>query len=157
VVGGGNSASETACFLSNKNEVFLSYRRPHFFRLNPINVCALEERCEKGCIKLLLNTNIEGLEREGNRVRVNFTDGQKIGFDEIYYCLGGSSPQGFLQSIGVSMEGKKPKVLEDGETNIKRLFLVGDLVVEKGTIIGAFNSAKRAIDGIFKKYRDELK
>ncbi|MCD6215425.1 MAG: NAD(P)-binding domain-containing protein [Candidatus Desulfofervidus sp.] len=156
VVGGGNTAAEAACFLCEKNEVFLSYRRPKFFRLNPINLCAIEDRWKQGKIKLMLNTDIQSLEPEDNLVCVHFKDGQKMCFDVIDYCLGGSSPQAFLSSIGVEMEGKKPKVSEDGETNIKGLFLVGDLVVKKGTIMGAFNSAKRTVDGIIKKYRDVL-
>ena len=156
VVGGGNTAAEAACFLCEKNEVFLSYRRPKFFRLNPINLCAIEDRWKQGKIKLMLNTDIQSLEPEDNMVCVHFKDGQKMCFDVIDYCLGGSSPQAFLSSIGVEMEGKKPKVSEDGETNIKGLFLVGDLVVKKGTIMGAFNSAKRTVDGIIKKYRDVL-
>jgi len=156
VVGGGNTAAEAACFLCEKNEVFLSYRRPKFFRLNPINLCAIEDRGKQGKIKLMLNTDIQSLEPEDNLVCVHFKDGQKMCFDVIDYCLGGSSPQAFLSSIGVEMEGKKPKVSEDGETNIKGLFLVGDLVVKKGTIMGAFNSAKRTVDGIIKKYRDVL-
>ena len=156
VVGGGNTAAEAACFLCEKNEVFLSYRKPKFFRLNPINLCAIENRGKQGKIKLMLNTDIQSLEPEDNLVCVHFKDGQKMCFDVIDYCLGGSSPQAFLSSIGVEMEGKKPKVSEDGETNIKGLFLVGDLVVKKGTIMGAFNSAKRTVDGIIKKYRDVL-
>ena len=156
VVGGGNTAAEAACFLCEKNEVFLSYRKPKFFRLNPINLSAIEDRCKQGKIKLMLNTDIQSLEPEDNLVCVHFKDGQKMCFDVIDYCLGGSSPQAFLSSIGVEMEGKKPKVSEDGETNIKGLFLVGDLVVKKGTIMGAFNSAKRTVDGIIKKYRDVL-
>jgi len=156
VVGGGNTAAEAACFLCEKNEVFLSYRKPKFFRLNPINLCAIEDRGKQGKIKLMLNTDIQSLEPEDNMVCVHFKDGQKMCFDVIDYCLGGSSPQAFLSSIGVEMEGKKPKVSEDGETNIKGLFLVGDLVVKKGTIMGAFNSAKRTVDGIIKKYRDVL-
>ena len=156
VVGGGNTAAEAACFLCEKNEVFLSYRKPKFFRLNPINLCAIENRGKQGKIKLMLNTDIQSLEPEDNMVCVHFKDGQKMCFDVIDYCLGGSSPQAFLSSIGVEMEGKKPKVSEDGETNIKGLFLVGDLVVKKGTIMGAFNSAKRTVDGIIKKYRDVL-
>ncbi len=156
VVGGGNTAAEAACFLCEKNEVFLSYRKPKFFRLNPINLCAIEDRGKQGKIKLMLNTDIQSLEPEDNLVCVHFKDGQKMCFDVIDYCLGGSSPQAFLSSIGVEMEGKKPKVSEDGETNIKGLFLVGDLVVKKGTIMGAFNSAKRTVDGIIKKYRDVL-
>ena len=154
VVGGGNTAAEAACFLCEKNEVFLSYRRPKFFRLNPINLCAIEDKCKQGSIKLMMNTDIEGLEPQDDQVCVHFKDGQKMYFDAIDYCLGGSSPQAFLRSIGVEVEGKKPKVSEDGETNVKGLFLVGDLVVKKGTIMGAFNSAKRTVDGILKKYGD---
>jgi len=41
VVGGGNTAVETACFLCGENQVCLSYRRPQFFRPNPTNVCTL--------------------------------------------------------------------------------------------------------------------
>jgi len=156
VVGGGNTAAEAACFLCEKNEVFLSYRKPKFFRLNPINLSAIEDRCKQGKIKLMLNTDIQSLEPEDNLVYVHFKNDQKMCFDVIDYCLGGSSPHAFLRSIGVEMEGKKPKVSADGETNIKGLFLVGDLVVKKGTIMGAFNSAKRTVDGILKKYRDVL-
>jgi len=157
VVGGGNTAAETACLLSEKNKVFLSYRRPQFFRLNLVNLDKLKERQKQSCITLLLNTDIESIEPDESQVKVSFKDGRKMSFDAIYYCLGGATPQSFLRSIGVELEGKRPKVESDGETNIRGLFLVGDLVAEKGNIIFAFNSAKRAIDGILRKYSRILK
>ena len=157
VVGGGNTAVETACFLCGEKEVCLSYRKPQFFRPNPVNVCTLEGKCKEGMIELLLNTEIESIEPEGERVRVIFKDGRSMSFDSIYYCLGGSTPQAFLQSIGVEVEGKRAVVSEDGETNVKGLFVVGDLVAEKGTIMRAFNSAKIAVNGILQRYGDKVK
>lgn len=157
VVGGGNTAVETACFLCGENEVCLSYRRPQFFRPNPTNVCTLDGKCKEGLIDLLLNTDIESIEPKGEQVRVNFKDSRTMSFDTIYYCLGGSTPQSFLRSIGIELKGKRASVSEDGETNIKGLFVVGDLAAEKGTIMGAFNSAALTVKGILQKYRDKVK
>ncbi len=157
VVGGGDTAAETACFLCEKNEVYLSYRRPEFFRINQENLCALEGKCKEGRVKLMMATDIESLEAEGDKVKVNFKDGQSKVFDAIYYCLGGSTPEAFLQAAGVELDGKRPRVAPDGESNIPGLFLVGDLVADKGTIMAAFNSAKLAVEGILSKYGDRLK
>ncbi len=153
VVGGGDSAAETACFLADKGaQVFLSYRRPKFFRINETNMAELEKRVKEGKITLLMNTDIEGLEPASEGVQVNFKDGQKMVFDAIFYCLGGSTPENFLRSIGVEMEGKCAKVDEYYETNVPGLFLAGDLVFEKGSIMAAFNSAHQVVEGIKKKY-----
>jgi thioredoxin reductase (NADPH) len=48
-------------------------------------------------------------------------------------------------------------VSQDGETNIKGLFVVGDLATEKGNIMGAFNSAKLTVNGILQKYGDRVR
>jgi len=158
VVGGGDSAAETACFLCQNAEIYLSYRRPKFFRINETNLKELEKRVEDGKVKLLMETDIESLEPspEG-KVKVNFKDGRSMVFDAVYYCLGGSTPENFLKAIGVEMDGKRPKVDEYYETNIPGLFLAGDLVFEKGSIMAAFNSAHKVVEGIKKKYADRLK
>lgn len=152
VVGGGDSAAETACFLCGSSSVCLSYRRPEFFRINPINMSNIENWCEKGRISLMMNTDIVGLQPDNGRVKVNLSDGREMSFDLVTYCLGGSTPEAFLRSVGVETENKRPKISEDGEANIKGLFLVGDLAASKGSIMFAFNSAKKSIDGIVKKY-----
>ncbi|NPB10046.1 MAG: NAD(P)-binding domain-containing protein [Thermodesulfobacteria bacterium] len=157
VVGGGDSAAETACFLADKGaQVYLSYRRPQFFRINETNMAELEKRVKEGKITLMMNTDIEGLEPAPEGVQVNFKDGQKMVFDAIFYCLGGSTPENFLRSIGVEMDGKRPKVDEYYETNVPGLFLAGDLVFEKGSIMAAFNSAHKVVEGIKKKHAARL-
>lgn len=45
VLGGGDTAAETACFLCEGcDEVYLSSRRPKFFRINPVNLETLEKK-----------------------------------------------------------------------------------------------------------------
>ncbi|NPA49253.1 MAG: NAD(P)-binding domain-containing protein [Thermodesulfobacteria bacterium] len=157
VVGGGDSAAETACYLADKGaQVFLSYRRPKFFRINETNLAELEKRVQEGKVTLLLGTDIEGVEPAPEGVQVNFKDGQKMVFDAIFYCLGGSTPENFLRAAGVEMEGKSPKVDEYYETNVPGLFLAGDLVFEKGSIMAAFNSAHKVVEGIKKRHLDRL-
>ncbi len=156
VVGGGDTAAETACFLSEQNKVCLSYRRPEFFRLNEINACNIKRCLEKGVVELMMATDIEGLEPAGDGVLVKFKDGRNLEFDMVFYCLGGSTPQSFLEGCGVDFQDNRPVFEPDGETNVKGLFLVGDLVAKTGTIMAAFNSAKTTIDGIYAKYGAKL-
>ncbi|MGQ9500381.1 MAG: NAD(P)-binding domain-containing protein [Dissulfurimicrobium sp.] len=158
VVGGGDSAAEAACFLSGANDVSLSYRRPEFFRLNDINACNINNLASNGKINLMLATDIEGLEDAGGKgVKVHFKDGNDMVFDMVFYCLGGVTPRGFLESIGVKFKGERPIIDSYGETNVKKIFLAGDLMVEKGSIMAAFNSGKTVIDGILRRYRDLVK
>lgn len=155
VVGGGNSAAETACLLSGGCQVFLSYRREKLFRINEENLKELEKR--KGKIKFLLGTDIERLEPDGNQVKVIFKNGLSESFSKIFYCLGGSTPKEFLKNIGIEFINNRPKIDEYGESNIKRIFLIGDIAVEKGSIMYAFNSAHRVINRIIEEYGEILK
>lgn len=152
VVGGGDTAAEVACFLCEANDVSMSYRRPEFFRLNDINACNLKECSCKNKINVMLGTDIDHLSGTEHNVIVSFKDGKEIAFDYVVYCLGGSTPQAFLETVGVEFDGKMPKRDVAGESNVPRLFLAGDLVVEKGSIMAAFNSAKTTIDAIKERY-----
>lgn len=157
VVGGGDAAAESSCFLAENNEVAVSYRRSEFFRLNEINYCNLNDCACLGKVDLMMATDIEKLEPHGDQVMVHFTDGEQFAFDLIFYHLGGVTPRVFLESAGVEFEGRKPKADQHGETNVAQLFIAGDLVVEKGTIMAAFNSGKTVIDRIVGKYADLVK
>ena len=153
VVGGGDTAAETACFLSEAcDEVYLSYRRPKFFRINPANLENLEKKAREGRINLMLNTDIDHLEPDPRGVKVVFKDGKTMVFDRVYYCLGGSTPAGFLRSIGVEFRAGKPVIDEFYETNLPGIFLAGDIALEKGSIMAAFNTAHRVVNRIVEKY-----
>jgi thioredoxin reductase (NADPH) len=154
VVGGGDAAAEASCFLAENNEVSVSYRRSEFFRLNELNYCNLNDCACLGKVDLMMATDIEMLAPHGDQVMVHFAHGEQFAFDFIFYHLGGMTPRVFLESAGVEFDGKKPKTDPHGETTVPRLFLAGDLVMEKGTIMAAFNSGKVVIDRIVDKYAD---
>jgi thioredoxin reductase (NADPH) len=70
-----------------------------------------------------------------------------VSYDAIFYFLGGSTRKSFLEKTGVAY-ANSPKVDQYGETTIPGLFLAGDLVAEKGTIMAAFNSAVATVEKI---------
>lgn len=155
VVGGGDSAVETVCLLSNTCDTYLSYRREKLFRVNEENLKELEKRKNK--IRLLLGTDIERLEAYGDQVRVIFKDDSQEIFSKIFYCLGGTTPKDFLRKIGIEFIDEKPNIDEFGESNMERVFLVGDIAVQKGSIILAFNTAHKVVKRIIEKYGNKIK
>jgi len=153
VVGGGNTAAEVACALCESNQVFLSYRRPKFFRINEINLKNLEEKEKQGKLKLLMATDIEKIEPYNDRIKVFFKDGKEEIYDLIYYCLGGTTPKNFLKRIGIEFnENGEPLIDEFFETNLPKVFLAGDIALKQGSIMKAFNSAHIVIKRIKEKY-----
>lgn len=155
IVGGGNTAAELACLLSGKCNVFLSYRRPEFFRINEENLKELEKRKEQ--ITFFLGRDIKGLQASENEVKVIFQDEHTENFSKIFYCLGGSTPRNLLEKMGINFIDSSPEIDEYGESNLRRVFLIGDVAIKKGSIMYAFNSAHRAIKRIIEKYPEYLK
>ena len=159
VVGGGDSASEYCQFLSEdseNNEVTLSYRRKTVSRMNNINRDSLLSLAGTQKTTLLFDSNITHLSDDNGKPRVHFEEPhyQDMTFDYVVYALGGSTPENFLKTIGISFDGPNPVLKEGYETNVKGLFLLGDLSAGKkgGSIIWAFNSANTAMRKICKDY-----
>lgn len=132
VVGGGDSAIEYAVDLSAKNDVALCYRRDTFARANPTNQKDIAEAIKNGDIRPMLNTDIESLESDQGRVRVNFVGGEFEIFDRVIYAIGGTTPSAFLQSSGIEEKDGKPVHDENYQTNIPGLFVAGDITQESG-------------------------
>ena len=58
VVGGGDSAVESALLLSDHNHVILSYRNEVFNRIKPLNSIALNKAVAEGKLEVRLKTNL---------------------------------------------------------------------------------------------------
>jgi thioredoxin reductase (NADPH) len=132
VVGGGDSAIEYAVDLSAKNEVTLCYRRATFERANPTNQKDIAHALETKKVRGLLNAEITGLESENGLVKVLFSDDSSETFDRLIYAIGGTTPSGFLQTSGIREAEGKPVYDAHYETNIKGLFVAGDITQESG-------------------------
>jgi thioredoxin reductase (NADPH) len=132
VVGGGDSAVEYAVDLSEKNEVSICYRRETFRRANPTNQTNIAEVIESKAVKPILGININALEDDDGRVRVIYNEVDAVSYDRVIYAIGGTTPSAFLDSSGIIEEDGKPVHDDNYETNVKGLFVAGDITQESG-------------------------
>jgi thioredoxin reductase/Pyruvate/2-oxoacid:ferredoxin oxidoreductase delta subunit len=108
VVGGGDSAVESAILLSDeKNRVTLSYRGETFSRLKPKNLERIENYVKKKKIKVLLNSNIKQILEDKVIITFNY-DKEELSMknDLTYIFAGGILPTKFLEGIGIRITKK---------------------------------------------------
>lgn len=133
VVGGGDSAVEYAVDLSAKNDVSICYRRETFRRANPTNQQNIANAIAHQEVHPILGVNIDGLEAtEDNKIRVMFHEIEPEVYDRVIYAIGGTTPSTFLASSGIEEVDGKPVHDENYETNVKGLFVAGDITQESG-------------------------
>lgn len=155
VVGGGDSAVEYACELSQSNSVTLTYRRESLRRPNPTNQNMIKEYAKDGRVKLKLNIDIEGLDSEHGKVKVNYSDGTSELFDRAIYAIGGTTPKEFLKACGITLDSKgEPIFNENYETKREGLYISGDIAFASGGSIAiALNHGYRIITDILSKIK----
>ena len=103
VVGGGDSAIESALLLAEQNEVVLSYRGDAFKRLKPKNKERIDSALNLGLVKVLFETNVK--EIQPSKVILLGKDGEEIYLenDLVYIFAGGELPTAFLEKIGIKI------------------------------------------------------
>lgn len=114
VVGGGDSAIESALLLANDNQVTISYRNDTFSRIKPKNSERIKDAINKGLIKVIFSSNIKSIEDQ--TVRYTIKDSSEIlemENDLVYIFAGGELPTEFLKKIGIDVSTKR------GETVMK--------------------------------------
>jgi len=153
VVGGGDTAAEYVQYLRQQdNRITLSYRKADFTRLNQQNHDALLAMEQRGEVEILRSSNIKEIKDEAGRPHISFAEPEHTArtLDRVIFALGGTTPTNFLHTLCIAFNADGPVFDEAGATNVDGLYLIGDLVVGKkgGSIITAFNSAVRAMEGI---------
>lgn len=107
IVGGGDSAIETALLLADQNNVHLSYRSDVFARLKPKNSEKIKEAISEGKIKVLYNSSLTSIEEEVVRISVKGSDQpMELKNDLVYIFAGGELPTQFLEKIGIKIKTK---------------------------------------------------
>ena len=104
VVGGGDSAVESALLLSEQNKVVLSYRSDAFSRLKPKNKENLDDAIKKLRLEVKLKSNLVKIETD--QVILKSEEDEKpiiIENDLVYIFAGGELPTQFLHKTGVEI------------------------------------------------------
>jgi thioredoxin reductase (NADPH) len=107
VVGGGDSAVESALLLADQNQVILSYRNAVFNRIKPLNSLALSKAVAEGKIEVRLNSNLMTIEHDNIMLSIS-KEGEtlKLKNDLVYIFAGGELPTQFLEKAGIKITKK---------------------------------------------------
>jgi thioredoxin reductase (NADPH) len=107
IVGGGDSAVESALLLCDNNKVILSYRNNVFNRIKPQNNEALNKAVAEKKLEVMLNSNLLSID-EGTVQIATGDDGAKksVKNDLVYIFAGGELPVQFLQKAGIQIATK---------------------------------------------------
>jgi thioredoxin reductase (NADPH) len=106
VVGGGDSAIESALLLMEENnKVSISYRSDKFSRLKPKNLEKINNAINSKKIKVFYNSNVK--EIKDKSVILQIEDSEKeIDNNRVYIFAGGELPTRFLEKIGIKVTKK---------------------------------------------------
>lgn len=107
VVGGGDSAIESALMLMNNNQVVLSYRRDSFGRLKPKNNQKIKAAIEQKKLDVIYNSNVTSIEEKTVHIEVSNPPGKiTLENDLVYIFIGGELPTSFLEKVGIHITKK---------------------------------------------------
>jgi thioredoxin reductase (NADPH) len=107
VVGGGDSAIESALLLADKNKVTLSYRGEAFSRLKPQNSQNINAAIANRKIDVRLNSNILSIAKNEVTLSIGKDSNNLIlKNDLVYIFAGGELPTQFLEKIGIHITKK---------------------------------------------------
>jgi len=107
VVGGGDSAIESALLLADENKVTLSYRSESFSRLKVRNAEKIDEAIKNKTITVLFSSKIVAIDTDTVSYSMkDSTDVLKMKNDLVYIFAGGELPTQFLKKIGIDVTTK---------------------------------------------------
>jgi thioredoxin reductase/Pyruvate/2-oxoacid:ferredoxin oxidoreductase delta subunit len=107
VVGGGDSAVESALLLADRNKVILSYRNEVFSRIKPANSEALKNAVNEKKLKVVLSSNLLSIDKGSVTMQIPGEDGPvTMDNDLVFIFAGGELPTQFLEKAGVTITKK---------------------------------------------------
>jgi len=108
VVGGGDSAIESALLLAVRNNVILSYRNEAFSRIKPKNQEKINSAISDGSIDVRFGTNLLEITRDEVTIASakNEDERQTVKNDLVFIFAGGELPTQFLIKLGITITKK---------------------------------------------------
>lgn len=107
VVGGGDSAVESALLLTDNNKVTLSYRGEAFSRIKPKNREKIQQAIATHTLEVLYNSRVLLIQNETVTLETGEGDNAlTIPNDLVYIFAGGELPTQFLEKTGVKITRK---------------------------------------------------
>lgn len=107
VVGGGDSAVESAMLLADENNrVTLSYRGESFSRIKQSNLERIKKYSQSGKIKIILKSEVFEINENDVLLKTMSEERLVLKNDLVYVFAGGELPTKFLEQIGIKITKK---------------------------------------------------
>ena len=103
IVGGGDSAIESALLLAPNNKVTLSYRSDKFSRLKPANAQKIQEGIDEKQLEVIMDSQVKQIFKDKIHLEVKDQGIREMPMDLIYIFAGGELPSQFLQKAGIEI------------------------------------------------------
>ncbi|NNE16311.1 MAG: NAD(P)-binding domain-containing protein [Saprospiraceae bacterium] len=104
VVGGGDSAIESAMLLMDQNNVTLSYRKGSFSRIKSKNEVKIKDAILNKKLNVVFNSNLSEIFEDHIHLKLEDGEIDKIENDLVYIFAGGELPTKFLQGAGIEIK-----------------------------------------------------
>lgn len=111
VVGGGDSAIESALLLKDLNEVVLSYRSDKFSRLKSKNRENIERAISDNSLKVMYNSELVSISEESVMISIK-GEVVTIKNDLVYIFAGGELPTQFLKNAGIEITRRFGQIMK---------------------------------------------
>jgi len=116
VVGGGDSAIESALLLvEENNKVTLSYRSDSFARIKPRNLDKINQAKNSGEINVIFNSTVAEIRDDEVLLSVKNSEEITIPNNLVYVFAGGELPTKFLEKIGIRITKKFGEAILQGK------------------------------------------
>lgn len=149
IVGGGNSALETAIYCGPDNRVTMVVRGKTFAEsATQKNVDDLAELTKQGKIKVIFNASVTNIAENTVDIK-NLKSTQTLPYDHLFVHIGFQKPTEFLTSLGITVAEDKPVYNEQFESNIPDLYIAGALT-GSDSIVECANQTYDIVDRIAK-------
>lgn len=117
VVGGGDSAVESAMLLMHQNRVTLSYRGDKFARIKPANLERLQAAIAANTLKVMYASTVKEIKEKTVTLSTDsHPEGEQLANDLVYVFAGGELPTQFLKNAGIEVEKQFGKIVKKAGT-----------------------------------------
>jgi len=107
VVGGGDSAIESALLLADQNKVKMSYRGKAFNRAKPKNEEQIMQAVKDGKVDVRFHSNPTSIDEKGIYLKEDALEEESfLPADKVFIFAGGELPTQFLQKAGIEISRK---------------------------------------------------
>lgn len=154
IIGGGNSAMETASYMSNiANKVYVINRSSSL----RADKSEQDDILSRNNVEIIYDSNVNEIIDENNFIKaIKLEDGKKIDVNAIFVCIGQESNMAYYQNLNLKTDESGIKVDSDMKTSDDNVYACGDAISKNlYQVVTATSEGAIAATSIIKKLKNK--